>query len=297
MCNSADAETAFRSRDFRFKSVNENFDIVKCKDCGFTYLNPRPHKNEITKFYPSDFNEFDRSFLYRLLKPCFWLAQESTVRLFKKYKKEGRYLDIGCGNGEFMLAMHRHGFDAWGIEANPEAEKFADRGLTGRILYKDIKECSFLPKSFDIITMFQSLEHIYDLAELFSEINRVLKDDGLLYICVPNSAFFEARLFGPYYYNLEVPRHLYFFTKKSLEALLAKHGFKVRKLLRESVCEMASTPASFYHGIWNFLSDRGISINNTVKSLTYVPLVITRLIIRPIFLFQKQNLKVLCIKA
>lgn len=297
LCNCSDAKTVFRSRDFRFKSSDKNFDIVQCKNCGFVFLNPRPAKKEIAGFYPQDFNKSDRSFSYGLLKPCFRLAQESTIKFFKKYKKDGKSLDIGCGNGEFILAMQRHGFEAWGIEVNPEAEKFTGKRLEGRILYKDIKECGFLPKSFDIITMFQSLEHIYDLTELFSEINKVLKDDGLLYICVPNSAFFEARLFGPYYYNLEVPRHMYFFTAKSLEALLLKHGFKVSSLLKESLCEMASTPASFYHGFWNFLSDRGIRINNAIKSFTYVPLVIMRLIIRLLFFYHTQNLKVLCAKV
>lgn len=295
LCNCSDARTVFRSRDFRFKSADENFNIVKCKDCGFTYLNPRPDENEIAKFYPSDFNEIDRSLFYTLLNPCFKLAQQSTIKFFKKYKRGGKALDVGCGNGEFILAMQRHSFDAWGVEINSAAKEFTDRRLEGRIIYKDIEECGFSPKSFDIITMFQSLEHIYDLGALFTEINRVLKDDGLLYICVPDSDFFEARLFGPYYYNLEIPRHLYFFTRKSLEALLLKHGFKVTILLKESLYEMVSTPASFYHGIWNFLSDRGIRINNAIKSLTYVPLVMIRLIIRLIFLFQGQNLKALCI--
>lgn len=297
LCSHNENGVLFKSGDFRFNSGDRNFTVVKCKECGFMFLNPRPARNEIAGFYPPDFNKIDRSFSYKLLEPCFRLAQESTIKSFKKYKRSGKSLDIGCGNGEFILAMQRHGFDACGVEANPEAKKFADRRIEGCILYKDIKECAFPQKSFDVITCFQSLEHIHDLGGLFTEIGRVLKDGGLLYICVPDSDFFEARLFGPYYYNLEVPRHLYFFTKNTLQALLSRHGFKAVRLFRESLCEMVSTPASFYHGIWNFLSDRGIRFNKAIKSLTYVPLVIIRLIVRLIFLFQGQNLKVLFIKA
>lgn len=294
LCDSGEFKTVFRAGDFRFRTVNEKFDIAECRDCGFIFLNPRPAKAEISRFYPSDFNRSDRSLFYGLLKPCFWMAQESTIRSFKRYKKNGMALDIGCGNGEFTLAMQRHGFDAWGVEPNAGAEKFADTRLKGRILYQDIKECAFTSKSFDIITMFQSLEHIYDLQGLFVEIKRVLKDDGILYICVPDSAFFEARLFGPYYYNLEVPRHLYFFTKNSLKAFLLNHGFKSIRFLRGSLCEMFSTPASFYHGLWYFLADKGVRVNNAVRFISYLPLAIIRLMLRMVFFFQGQNLKALC---
>ena len=297
LCGSDDSLVIFRSRDFRFYTDATVFNVVRCKGCGFAFLNPRPDKKGIAKFYPPQFHQTDRSFFYKLLSPCFRLAQRSIIKVFIKYKKEGRALDIGCGNGEFILALRRHGFDAWGIETNIGAEKFTDRSLAGRILYKDIKECGFPEKSYDIITLFQSLEHIYDLGELLGEINRILKDDGLLYICVPDSDFFEARLFGPYYYNLEVPRHLYFFSKNSLAALLSKHGFKVKRLFKESLCEMVSTPASFHHGIWNFLSDKDIGKGRAAESLTYLPLVIIRLFLRLVFCLQGQNLKALCLKA
>jgi SAM-dependent methyltransferase len=224
------------------------------------------------------------------------LAQESIVKTFKKYKKSGRLLDIGCGNGSFLEFMQRFGYDVSGVELNPQAGKFTNSSLTGRIFYKDLKGCGFPDKTFDIITLMQALEHVYNLGEIFQEIKRVLKDDGILYLSVPNADFFESRLFGPYYYNLEVPRHLYFFTKISLKKLMSKNGFIVNRFFGSSVWELVSTPTSLYNSLWSFFQEKGLWINDAIKSMTFFPLVAYRLALRLFFIYDDQNLKILCHK-
>lgn len=297
VCGANDYRKIFNTKDYRIGTCGNVFTVARCSRCGFMFLNPRPLESEIVKFYPKDFHRKDETFLYKLISPCFNAAQASIVRLFKKQKPNSALLDIGCGNGGFMLSMQRNGYEVFGVELNLEAAKYAPDSLKGRILYKDIKECNFTPKSFDIITCFQSLEHIFDLEELFGEIRRIMKDDGILYICVPNMEFFEARLFGPYYYNLEVPRHLYFFTQESIRKLLLKNGFVINRFIKESFYEIVSTPASFYHGLWNFAVDRKILIPKALKLLTFFPLVFLRGILRIIFIFDNQNLKLLCSKV
>ena len=294
-CGTLEHSTLLKSKDYRFKTTDESFNIVKCSQCNFVFLNPMPDKTDIIRFYASDFNKEDQTLPYKVvIEPFFKLLESSTIGLLKKYKTEGRILDIGCGNGSFILTMQNYGYDIWGCELNPDAKKYTAASLNGRILYKDIKECNFAPKSFDIITMFHSLEHIHDLGGLFREISRVLKDEGILYICVPNMDFFEYHIFRAYYYNLEVPRHLYFFTKKSLKDALLKGGFKVDKFLRNSVFELLLTPASFYHGIWNFLEDKAILRNNPIKLCTFFPLAIIRFMLRLFFIFNEQNIRAVC---
>lgn len=297
VCGSYSHRVIFKSKDFRFKMNNDIFfNVVSCNNCSLFFLNPRPKKSHIAEVYPLRFYEKDKSFLFKLIEPCFRISQQLTIRLLKKHRKNGKTLDIGCGSGDFVLAMQKNGYDAWGVEPNLYAKEFAINCIEGRILCKDIKECNFSPKSFDIITMFQSLEHIDEIKSLFGEIKRVLKDDGLLYICVPNMDFFEFKLLGPYSYNLEVPRHLYFFRRKSIKEFLLKNGFKVNSFLGESIFEYISTPASLHHGLWNFLGEEDILKNNIIKSLTFIPLVLMKFILRVIFFFQNQNIKVLCYK-
>lgn len=299
VCDDTDYSLFLKAKDFRLKTSGYIFNIVKCNKCDFIFLNPRPFKNEINHFYTLDFHKKDRTLLYKVIEPCFKIAQKSTIRLIKKYKNHGKMLDIGCGNGSFMLAMHNNGYDVWGIEPNHNARQFTDIRLDGRIIYKELQESMFYPKAFDIITMFHSLEHAYNLKRLFEKINLIIKDDGILYICIPNTDFFEARLFGSYYYNLEVPRHLYFFTKKSLSEILQKNEFKVKPLLNKSIFELILTPASLYYGIRNFLIDKNIikNDNDIVKFLTYftyIPFIIVRLFLCIFYIFERQNLEVIC---
>lgn len=296
LCDGSDYSVIQYSKDFRLKLSDTLFSITRCGGCGFIYLNPRPLKDELLNFYTPDFHKKDQSLLYKIIEPSFMLAQKSIGKTFKKYKKSGRLLDIGCGNGNFILFMQKFGYDVCGVELNPEAQKFTCGKLKDRIFYNELKECNFQAKTFDIITMMQTLEHVYNLSEIFNEIKRVLKDDGILYISVPNTDFFESRLFGPYYYNLEVPRHLYFFTKKSIKNLMLKNNFMVKRFFRNSILEWVSTPASFYHSLWSLLNDKKFLTNDIIKPLTFIPLVIVRLILRPFFIFDDQNIKILCHK-
>jgi len=294
ICGSSNNKTLFKSKDFRLKTTSEIFNIVKCFDCSFLFLNPRPEIDKIGEAYTSDFNKSDQSFLYKIIEPIFNLAQKSTIRMLKSYKKNGKILDIGCGNGTFMLAMQNSGYDVWGVEFNKDAKKYTDNSLKDRIFYDDIKECNFPPKNFDIITMFHSLEHIYNINDLLVEVRRIIKDDGVLFICVPDADFFEFRLFGPYNYNLEVPRHLYFFTPKSLRELLQRKGFISGRLLNKSIFELILSPASLYHVVWNFFDDKKILINNIVKNITFIPLVIARFFLCIFFIFNRQNIEMVC---
>lgn len=293
VCKSKNFGLLFKAKDYRLKLTKDIFNIVKCRNCEFIFLNPRPSQDEFINFYPTDFHKNDTSLLYKIIEPCFTLSLKNTIRTLKRYKKQGKILDIGCGNGSFILAMQKHGYDVWGVELNPEAQKYTLLNLKGRIFFQELKECKFPEKSFDIITMFQSLEHVADLGTLFAEIRRIIKDKGIFYICVPNADFFESRFFGHYYYNLEVPRHFYFFSQKILSKLLSKNGFEVVRVVRDNIFESVLTPTSFYHGLWNFLSDKNILRNRMLKYLSFLPLVIIRLFLRPFFIFDSQNVKII----
>lgn len=296
ICKSEKNETILFAKDFRFKISADSFRVAKCKQCAFIFINPRPPEIIINKFYPQDFNMRQNTPLFKVIEPCFKRTQNSTIKLIKKYKNKGRVLDIGCGNADFLLAMQENGYDVYGVESNKGAEKFSSKDLKGRILYKELEQCGFDSKSFDIVTMFQSLEHIYNLDNLFREINRIMKDGAILFISVPNARFFEYRLFGPYAYTLEVPRHLYFFTRDALRNLLVKKGFTIDRFRRDIIGELSLTPASVYHGVWNYLQDKpGIRIE-ILHSLSFVPLVILGFFLHLTFIGEGHILQVICRK-
>lgn len=296
ICEKSDYAVIFKSRDFRLGTCDSIFQVVRCKFCRFIFLNPRPKGEEISKIYPFDFNKSDKSILYKIIEPCFSIANNSTTKLLQSHKKTGKVLDIGCGNGSFLGLMQKKGFDVWGVETNTESKAFAPKSLKERIFYKKIEECGFSDKSFDIVTMFHSLEHILDLKGTLGRIKTILKDDGILYICVPNADFYEFKLFKAYNHNLDLPRHLNFFSRDTLERLLSGNGFMAKKFLNNSIFESVLTPASFYHSFFNFMDNRKISLSKIIKRLTFFPFVIMRMAVRLFFIFDGQNLEVLCFK-
>lgn len=298
ICSCNHYTRVLKTKDFRLKTSKDNFFIVACSQCRFKFLNPRPKEISIAKYYPDDFNKKGRAFYDQFLYYLFGLAQKNAIKtIFKKYKKEGRVLDIGCGNGTFLLSMQQNGYDVWGTELNACAKKYAPDTLQGRILYKKLEDCRFPEKSFDIITMFQSLEHFFNLKSILEEVRRILKDNGILYICVPNSDFFESRLFGKYCYNLEAPRHLYFFTRESLNSLLLKNGFQMKRMLAKSFSELMLTPLSFYYSTCYFLREKFGFFNKILEPLIFTPLVVLRFFVLFLFINSRQDLEVIyCLK-
>lgn len=295
-CDSAVDKLIFQAKDLRLRTSREMFNIVRCVNCGFIFLNPRPAKDEVINFYPSNFNQEPPTLIHKIWSACVAPIENSIIRIIKNYKKSGKLLDIGCGNGRFLSLMQKLGFDVWGCELNLNSKDFAPKFLEGRIFYNELSKCNFAAKSFDVVIMIQSLEHVNQLDELFTEIRRIIKDDGIVFIYVPNMEFFEFRLFGPYYYNLEAPRHLYCFTRRSISKLLSRHGFKVDRFFRKHPLEIFSSPTSLHYGLWSYWEDKNILKNKAFKRLTFFPLVIIGSILRFFLFFEEQSSTVVCNK-
>lgn len=295
-CGNVEYKLIFQARDLRLRTSGEMFNIVRCASCGLGYLNPRPDNDQIISFYPSNFNQETPALIHKIWSACVSPIENSIIRTIKSYKKNGKLLDIGCGSGRFLSLMHKQGFDVWGCELNLDSKDFAPKSLEGRIFYNELSKCGFAPKSFDVVIMIQSLEHMSQLDELLVEIRRIIKDNGIVFIYVPNMDFFEFRLFGPYYYNLEAPRHLYHFTRRSISNLLSRHGFKVDRFFRKHPLEIFSSPTSLHYGLWAYWEDKNILKNKTLKRLTFFPLVIIGFILRFFLFYEEQSLTVVCHK-
>ena len=297
ICDAVEHRLIFKSKDYRFKASDETFNIVRCIKCDFIFLNPRPSQSESAIFYPRIFYQVKDRFVYKLFGVFYRGIQALNNRIVLREKRSGRLLDIGCGRGDFLLSMQRKGYDVYGVEVSGHIKPFIPGVLKNRIFEKKVEECRFPGESFDIVTMFQSLEHIHNLNSLMQEIKRILKPDGLLYFSVPNFNFFEYRILGPYAYTLEVPRHLYFFTKYSLNNLLDKHGFANKHFRRCFIGEFFSTPASIYHGVWYYMHDKLQFKNKTLEIFLYLPLVLLGMLLHVLLVFEGHTLHVTCRKS
>jgi SAM-dependent methyltransferase len=154
------------------------------------------------------------------------LLQERRA-LTERYVRKGRLLDIGCGTGEFLRTMSLAGWDAIGVEPSPAATSYTE-GLN--IVRSDLKKAGFPVLSFDAITLWHVLEHLPDPIEHLKDIHSLLRNSGILVVCVPNIDSLQSCVGGSNWFPLELPRHKWHFSPSSITAALDRAGFRIKKI-------------------------------------------------------------------
>jgi SAM-dependent methyltransferase len=136
---------------------------------------------------------------------------------------------VGCSTGLFLHGMQRYAdWKLTGVEINPYAAERAQKQYNLNIHVGTLEQACFPDKFFDAITLWDVFEHLHDPAGSLIEIRRVLKDDGILVVRVPNLDSWDAKLFGRNWAGLDAPRHLYVFSRKMLKKIFEKNGFKIK---------------------------------------------------------------------
>jgi len=214
------------TKDFRYHLTNETFNLVQCSDCGLIYINPIPTKEDMSNYYPDGyysltFNRFENMYCS--------IVDIVKIKKIRKYKKKGKILDVGCGSGDFLVNIKKRGWVVYGVDTSREACKLANEKLKQNIFNSELEECHFPDAYFDVITLWHVLEHVYNPNQLLTEVNKILKKDGILLIEVPNIENPVFKLTKEHYFALDIPRHLYHYTPKTLEQMLNKNGFVISK--------------------------------------------------------------------
>lgn len=229
LCHADDTRVLFEGRD-RLHGLPGAFTVVQCQQCGLVYLNPRPTMGEIGVYYPDDYEPhvfLRRIRRSRLARLDYYYGLGKRRNAIEKFVQSGRMLDVGCGNGGFLYYMREHGWEVQGEELSQSAADYARQELGLTVFLGELCDAAFPSSHFDVVTLWNVLEHLHDPAATLAEIKRILKPEGLLVVAVPNLASWDARLFGMTWVGYDVPRHLYIFTPETLEALLNQAGFHI----------------------------------------------------------------------
>lgn len=193
---------------------------VKCRNCHLIYVNPIEKGSKINEGY-SQRKSIDAS----IIRESRLRAAKSQVELIKRYKKGTNLLDIGCGEGFFLFNASRAGYVAKGIELSQDAAAYAKREFSLAIEARAFEERQFPENCFDIVTLWQVLEHLpYPLA-ILKEVHRILKPGGLLIVSTPDIEGIPARIFRRKWWNIR-KLHINQFTTKTLTDILQNAGFK-----------------------------------------------------------------------
>lgn len=263
LCDSDNHQTVLSGTDKLHRVTDERFDVVRCRECGLMFTDPRPAENEIGRYYPSasyyayqsdDFTHPPSGGLRkRALESVLWrehgyprankgvfdslLAMLSKGRYcgYPSYVESATILDIGCGSGEFLHSMSRFGLHGVGVERDSGAVAIANlRGLDVR--EGTLERASFSPGSFDCVRASHVLEHLPSPRRALALMKILLKNNGELVILVPNAAGFLAKVFRENWFHLDLPRHFYHFTPSTICTLLEQSGFmdiRIRKYTAE----------------------------------------------------------------
>jgi SAM-dependent methyltransferase len=229
VCGQNNFKTLFSCKDF--VATGEDFQLQYCESCSFIFTNPRPSISEIGKYYQSDqyisHSGEKKGLIYKIYDIVRDFSIRQKLNLIKKYHKSGKLMDLGCGLGYFLNGIKLDKtFDGLGVDISDDAVEYVKN--TFGINVKNESELDNLDKhTFDIITQWHVLEHVHYLNERMQQLHHLLKQDGTMFIAVPNSKSKDAEIYKEYWDGYDVPRHLYHFNQKSFSLLMEKHGFKI----------------------------------------------------------------------
>lgn len=225
LCGSDEQKLLWKGQDWAFGNSTQ-FTMVRCMKCGLIFLNPRPAPDEMESYYPKDYEPYRRtvrSLHSQLVKIIHRFKLRPRVRIIKQFRKTGRLLDVGCAAGEFIHELRRtSNWKVQGVEVNARMARIARRQLDLDVFCGRLSEAKFQNSSFDVVTMWDVLEHLYNPLATLVEVQRILKPGGLFIGSVPNGESLDARIFGRYWAGLDFPRHLYVFSSSTLTSLLKK---------------------------------------------------------------------------
>ena len=188
--------------------------------------------------------------IYQLVKKYNLKKKESWI---KKYaKNNAAVLDVGAGTGSLVKFLKERGWFADGVEPNSKARSMAKgKGIELKTTLKDLGN-----KKYDIITLWHVLEHLPDLDNYILEIKERLTDNGVLFVAVPNFRSYDATHYGSFWAAYDVPRHLWHFSRKSIQSIFSKNGFSLvtTKPMIFDAFYIAQLSEKYKHGKHRFLS-------------------------------------------
>lgn len=241
-----------RGQDFLYKTNTSTYTIHKCTVCGSQQLCPIPDTKTINTFYPASYYSYhptaknSRKNLFQKIREkivdihhnprssknvYFILAkllQHFPLGIPLQHTKNNSFLDIGCGDGSTIRLLRAYGWKCRGYEMGKKSEK------EGIFYDANIINTQFDIATFDHIRIWHVLEHVPNPHEFIQKVYTLLSPNGTVTIAIPNTASIYASMFGTYWYNRDIPRHIVNYNPKSLRILLESNGLSIDSLSNDA---------------------------------------------------------------
>ena len=214
------------------------FEYVRCSRCGLIYvyspLTETGLKKEAERLaqghhlidnkIESDYSDFICNVIHN-----------PRLCMIENYRKNGRLLDIGCGNGAFLYSAKKRNWETIGVEISESSASYA-KNVKGLNVYSGtIFDTKFPDEYFDAITMWEVIEHLSSPSQYLREINRIIRKNGVVLLSTPNFNSLARFIIGNRWEIFSPEKHLYVFSEKTVSKLFKKVGFRVIKLWTEDI--------------------------------------------------------------
>ena len=222
------------------------FRLWRCAACGLVRTEPQLTSQALEPFYREEYWGGIGA-----ASPN-WILRDQRYRtgFLYRFRSGGSILDVGCGLGFFLRALDPKRWDRYGVEPMPVPYREAARALgTERILNTELIAAGLPSGKFDVVTFWDSLEHLPNPRAILQEAGRLLRPGGIILIGLPNFGGYQARHFGEDWFGLSLPHHFSHYTRETLARLLENCGFRVR------VMEDRTGPEN-YHALKHSLLNR-----------------------------------------
>lgn len=207
--------------------------LVQCDGCDLVRVRDFPPVSDLLSLYGANYYRNPHSHLvgyenYEADQPNIMRTARRRLRLIERYEPDPRrLLDVGCALGYFMEAAREHGWQPTGLDVSSFAASVATRRDIGEVLCGELSDARFANATFDVITMWDVVEHMRDPLGQLRECHRILRESGLLVLTTPDIGSPVAKMTGARWMGFKLAdEHLYYFSRRSMVQMLARAGFE-----------------------------------------------------------------------
>lgn len=229
-CGGNSGEVIVRGNDL-LEDLPGTFQFIRCDVCGVLRQEPRLDWEDLHNYYQpgyvchspqlpttnKTFHESTRS-----------LGPRKRVNTVRKYKQNGKWLDVGCGSGLILQAAKEHGhWSLFGIEPVKEMAEYTSEQLNVPVFAGTFEDYQGQAAEYDIVSMWDVIEHLSEPFNAMKEVSKLLKPGGVFIFSTPNLNSLDRKIFKDSWLGYDLPRHLYLFPDSLLRKVLKSHGLEV----------------------------------------------------------------------
>ena len=237
--------TICRSDFSKVLYITPKFDVIRCRKCGLVYVNNSLTYDEMEDIYEHYSSVFMHEIYLKTQNAQISDFTQKVESIEKFAPRKGKLLDIGCGYGFFLEAARRGNWEVYGIDISKHAADYAQNKFSLNVSHGTIEDARFPECFFDVITMWDLIEHLNDPRDFIQKVRQYVKQNGLIVIKTPNQDSLYTHL-GDLIYKISAAKilfpilsqygysHLYRFSPMTIKSLLEQEGFRVFKTIKEN---------------------------------------------------------------